>query len=272
MTALSMNPINFKQPNKTNKKIPNTHFDYFHCHKWHKSIYYLKENPDFVFYWRGMIGKMQLISGLILSNVKNGHSEFEPTATEIEGINRLFKEDMDCLLKDQRLPIAMKDCIDARVEENFQIIRCALIMKNIMNKCGGSYLHEIINTIKTQFADAFIERMKNRNVRFGCMSADHYLGRKKHGQAFTSTFYNCPIFGTFKHMGLVELCRGFCFFCEAHGQKVIANRMPFRTHGYLAKSLSRYDDCCEFNIEPESIFLKFLIKILPDFCCKSKQL
>jgi hypothetical protein len=244
------------------KNITDTHFDYFHSHKWVKSIRDQKNLAQYHIYWQRMVEKMKLACEIVFSGIEDKAHCREPENSEIEKYNGLFKEDVNSLLEGQRLNDEMKACIDARIAENFQILRNVLAMRNIANRYDLRHLHAILEKVKGHFANRLYEQIKSKKTKVSGMLADHNIERKIRGGKLVTIFYNCPIFGVFKHMGLEELSKEFCILCEAHGKKMAQFRLPFQIEFYLAKSFSRNNDCCIFIARPRSPILRFLMKVI----------
>jgi len=255
LAALLIKHGNKKYLNMSNQGIPHTHFDYFHCHKWSKSIRGIKDNPDYLVYWARMIKKIEMISEMILDRIKDSEDDCMPSLAEVDKHNNLFKDDVATLLSAVKVSEGAEEGIANRIEENSQIIKCALIMRNIANKYSRERLHEIIQGIKEEFVERLnAQRKQNLRMRIECMCADHDLTKKKIGNQEELIFYNCPIFGVFKFLGLVDISQEFCILCEAHGKREMQGNISSPEDAYLSKSLSKKDNYCAFVIHTKPIF------------------
>jgi hypothetical protein len=247
------------------QSMPSTRFNFLHCHKWIYSLQEEEKLQEYLIYWQAMIKKMQLIAQILIRELKDKAASCSPSEQEIEQYNTLFKEDVARILENKKLNARIQLGVDARIQENREMVKVALLMGNIAQRYGLEYLIEIVERVKGEFADKLYEIFRQRKARRGGMAADHYIERKKQKDSLVTVFYNCPIFGVFSMLGLEAPSRAFCILCDAHGKKGIQELMPFKADIYIAKSFSRNEKHCEFIMQAKSPFIRLFIRFLPLF-------
>jgi hypothetical protein len=250
------------------KVVPDTVFNFFHCHKWVFSIRQTKRIPQYLGYWQGMVDKMRIISALLLGRLK-----VAPVLdAEAKKHNDLFRKGVENLTRNKSFGYTTKECLAAIMEENFQTIKTVLVIGYIENNLGVDYLRSVIGDVKEEFVKLLHSNTIVKNSGPAYMCADHYLEIKKEKNIFRAHFNNCPTFGVFKYLGFQGLSKEFCVLCEAHGVNAVRDRVLFAFKGGMTKKLSTNYEFCNFEIIPKNEFVKFLISCLPDFYLVNEKL